>query len=207
MAIPSTIAVAFHCLEWHAAPMPGSTGPVRLALLPVLSDGAFRAFVQFPAGWARLGAGHYPVAEEFLVLEGDLRLNDTTWRAGGYAWVPANRVRSASRSESGCLAFAWFSSLPRWTPGEPRESALPCDVSLAHWRDARDLVPGGRELYAGPEHHTWIVDRPRLAGLAVPGTQWETLGLNDRTWHSGPTHEASDDPVEEVLVRVWQLPQ
>ena len=203
MAIPSTIAVAFHGLEWHAAPMPGSTGPVRLALLPVLSDGAFRAFVQFPAGWARLGAGHYPVAEEFLVLEGDLRLNDTTWRAGGYAWIPANRVRSASRSESGCLAFAWFSSAPRWTRDEPSAAALPSDVALAHWRDARDLVPGGRQLHAGPEHHTWIVERPELGRLKALGTQWETLGLNDRTWRADATHEPRDDPAQAMVVRSW----
>ena len=102
--------------------MPGANLPVQLARLPELSDGAFRAFVRFPAGWSRPSAGHYPVAEEFLVLEGELRLNAATWRGGGYAWLAANRVRADSCSEPGCLAFAWFAGMPRWIPGVPAKS-------------------------------------------------------------------------------------
>src|SRR5687768_14412821 len=115
-------AVAFASLDWNVADMPASNVSVQLAQLPRAADGAFRAFVRFPAGWARPAAGHYPVAEEFFILDGDLQLNDMTWRAGGYAWIPARRMRSASRSESGCLAFAWFASAPRWIPGEPAEA-------------------------------------------------------------------------------------
>lgn len=178
--------------------MPASNAPVQLAPLPRLQDGAFRAFVRFPAGWARPAAGHYTAAEELLILEGDLGMNGMTWRAGGYAWIPANRVRSASRSESGCLAFAWFASAPRWIPGEPATAALAGDVSLAHWRDA----PEGK-LYAGPEHHTWIVERQHIALLAAPGMRSETLGLCDRAWRSDAAREPGDDPTAAVLLRVW----
>jgi hypothetical protein len=143
------------------------------------------------------------VAEEFFVLEGDLRLNDTTWRAGGYAWIRANRVRSASRSESGCLALAWFASAPRWIRGEPSVAAHPGDVSFAHWCDAPELVRGGRLLYSGPEHRTWIVQPRRLTRLAVPGKLWETFGLSDRTWRADASHEAGDDPAHALVVRSW----
>ena len=209
-------AVAFAGLEWRAALMPGSTAPSQLALLPRAADGAFRAFVRFPAGWSRPGAGHYSVSEEFFVVEGDLRLNDITWRSGGYAWIPANRVRSASGSESGCLAFAWFESAPRWIPGEPVGAERSDEVIIAHWRNAPERTISaagtGRQLYAGPEHHTWIVQRGQVAELAGSGMRRETLGLSDRSWRCDDAHQAHeaheaqdapDDPTCAVLLRVW----
>lgn len=187
--------------------MPGGNVPVRLARLPRAADAAFRAFVAFPAGWARPEAGHYAVAEELLILEGDLGLNDTTWRAGGYAWIPANRGRSASRSESGCLAFAWFASAPRWIPGEPACPAPPNDVFFAHWRDAPERTLGGtvsaRRLHAGPEHDTWIVEHGDAALPVAPGRRCETLGLRHRAWSLDTAHEHGRDPGEPLLLRVW----
>jgi hypothetical protein len=165
--------------------------------LPRAADGAFRAFVRFPPGWSRPGAGHYAVAEEFLILEGDLQLNDTIWHAGGYAWIPARRVRSGSRSESGCLAFAWFASVPRWIAGEPSQPPSSRVVSFAQWRDA----PEGK-LYSGPEHHTWVVERQQIASLGIAGKHCETLGLYSRAWRmDAAAHEG--DPAEPVLLRTW----
>ena len=199
-------AVAFASLDWSAVVMPGSNAPVRLARLPRAGDAAFRAFVAFPAGWTRPEAGHYAVAEEFLVLDGDLALNGTTWRAGGYAWIPANRMRSVLRSESGSLVFAWFASAPHWIPGEASDSAPANDVVFAHWRDAPERGLGsagsGRRLRAGPEHDTWIVERRHAAALVAPGTKCETLGLRDRAWRCDAAHEHSEDPSEPLLLRL-----
>ncbi len=186
--------------------MPGSSIAVRLARLPRADDAAFRAFVAFPARWARPEPGHYAVAEEFLVLEGDLALNGTTWRAGGYAWIPANRMRSALRSESGALVFAWFASAPHWIPGETADAAPPNDVVFAHWRDAPERALGGtgsgRRLRAGPEHDTWIVEGRHAAALAAAGKTCEALGLRDRAWRSDAAHEPWEDPSEPLLLRV-----
>jgi hypothetical protein len=176
--------------------MPGSNAPVQLAQLPRADDDAFRAFVRFPSGWSRPAAGHYAAAEEFLILEGELQLNDTTWRVGGYAWIPARRVRSGSRSESGGLAFAWFAGVPRWIAGEPSQPPSSPVVSFARWHDA----PEGK-LYSGPEHQTWIVERRQIASLGITGKHCETLGLRSRAWRMDATHE--DDPAEPVLLRVW----
>jgi hypothetical protein len=185
--------------------MPGSNAPVQLALLPRATDGAFRAFVRFPAGWTRLEVGYYPVAEEFFILQGDLLLNDTTWHVGGYAWIQANRLRSVSRSESGCLAFTWFASAPHWTHGESDEVAIHDDVILAHWRDAPERTLGantsGRQLYAGLEHQTWIVRRQQVPLLVLSGTRCETLDLRNRAWHFDAAHLGNT--TETVLVRVW----
>ena len=61
--------------------MPDSTGPVRLAPLKSLANGHFWALVAFPADWQRLRPGHYEVDEDFLLLSGDLRINERQWRA------------------------------------------------------------------------------------------------------------------------------
>ncbi len=186
----------FASLEWNSAPMPGSSGPVQLALLPRLGDGGFRAFVRFPAGWARLAAGHYPVAEEFLVLEGDLTLDGRTWHAGGYAWIAAGRVRSISRSDSGCLAFAWFGGAPRWQAGAPATPAAEADLAFAHWRDAPRHV-----LRAGPGHATCVIGKagPRaLDGLAAP---FELLALDGYTWCADTAECPAGFDAGPVLVR------
>jgi hypothetical protein len=199
-------AVAFTALVWSEVAMPGGNAPVRLARLPRADDAAFRAFVVFPAGWTRSEAGHYAVAEEFLVLEGDLALNGTTWRAGGYARIPANRLRSALRSESGALVFAWFASAPRWIPGAAADRARPDDIGFAHWRDAPERAFGGagsgRRLYAGLEHDTWVVERRHAALLVAPGTTCEALGLRDRAWRSDAALGHREDPSEPLLLRV-----
>lgn len=179
-------ALAFAELEWQSAPMPGSNGAVALARLPDLDDGAFRAFVRFPAGWSRPGAGHYAVAEEFFILDGDLALGERTWHAGGYAWIPARRMRTGSRSMAGCLAFAWFGGPPRWVAGESAAPVHDTDVHFKHWREApeRDLGDGLRAhaLRASPEHNTWLVERPRPGHSMMLGARCETLRLPDHHW-------------------------
>ena len=169
--------VRFEALEWREAPMPDGSGPVQLAALPRLSDQAFRAFVRFPPGWSRAQAGHYTVPEEFLVLEGALGLNDCTWRAGGYAWIPARRMRRNLHAVEGCLLFAWFAAPPRWISAAPVEASVLPEVRFAHWRDA----PEGR-LYDGPEHRTCIVDGRQLARSAASGEYYETLDLETFAW-------------------------
>ena len=173
--------VPFASLTWREAPMPGAT-PIAMALLPKLADGAFRAFVRFPPGWAREQRGHYEAAEEFIVLEGDLALDDRRWQAGGYAWIAPWRLRTHLRSEGGCLVFATFASTPRWVAGDPLKPALDVDVMYSSWRDApRDDV--GHLLRAG----SWVADR------APQG--FETLGLHSRAW-SAP---GAAQPVGEPL--------
>ena len=198
--------VAFNALEWHSAPMPGSNGPVELARLPQFDDQAFRAFVRFPAGWARPGAGHYAVPEEFLILDGDLSLNGITWKTGGYAWIPARRVRSGSSSAGGCLAFAWFGGMPRWVAGEPAAPTSEAEVSFMHWCEApqraMDENLNARELRGGTEHATWLVEQATSDMVRKLGASHEALCLRDRAWtYDGPIAPSIGD-TGAWLVRV-----
>ena len=198
--------VAFDALEWHSAPMPGGNGPVELARLPQLDDQAFRAFVRFPAGWARPGAGHYAVPEEFLILDGDLSLNGTTWKTGGYAWIPAHYVRSGSSSVGGCLAFAWFGGLPRWLAGDAATPAIDALVHFAHWRAASETGPGTHALRAGPEHSTWIVEPAAAQPAALPGDARESLCLQDNAWAWKDPADLAVNLPGTLLVRLRSAP-
>jgi hypothetical protein len=151
--------LAFASLAWRDAPMPGAT-PVQMALLPKLPDGGFRAFVRFPAGWSRPDVGHYAVAEEFLVLEGELSLNGKTWKSGGLAWVPAWQPRRDLGSRTGCLVFAWFGGTPRWIPGE-----------------------SARQASADRTHRSWIDDGRFIRQM--PDAPRETLDLDGLIWRYG----------------------
>jgi hypothetical protein len=173
---------AFAMLDWKPAPMPESNGPVQLAHLPDLGDGGFRAFVRFPAGWSRPAPGHYTMAEEFLVLQGDLSIDDRTWHAGGYAWIAARRVRTGTRSDGGCLAFAWFGGTPRWQHGVPATPATEADRHFSHWRDAPEGV-----LRAGPGHATCIIEQPASAALAALLPPCELLALDNHGWCADAT--------------------
>ena len=199
-------ALTFGALEWRSAPMPGSNGPVELAQLPALEDGAFRAFVRFPPGWARPDAGHYAMPEEFLVLEGDLTLNGRTWREGGYAWIPARRLRTGSCSTGGCLAFAWFGGTPRWVAGDAATPVRDIDAHLAHWREAPERDLGGgmrvRELRTGSQHTTWLVERPEPDLLLKLGVKREVLRIHDRAWSRNQPVEAGPGHTGPLLVRV-----
>jgi hypothetical protein len=105
-------------LDWRSVPMPGASGPVQVARLPTQLDGAYRVYVRFPPGWSRPGPGHYAVAEEFEVLEGDLAIDGQAWRAGDRVSIPPRLTRVNTRTAGGCLALARFAGEPRWISGE-----------------------------------------------------------------------------------------
>lgn len=173
--------LAFASLTWRDAPMPGAS-PIRMALLPKLEDGAFRAFVRFPPGWARVQRGHYEAAEEFIVLEGELALDERSWTAGGYMWIAPLRLRTHLRSQTGCLVFATFSSPPRWIAADPTKEAE-ADIAYAHWRDApRDQV--GHCLRPG----SWVTEHP-------PAKPCETLGLRSFAWSAPAAPQPAGEPL------------
>ena len=135
--------------------------PVQMALLPKLPDGGFRAFVRFPAGWSRPDAGHYAVAEEFLVLEGELSLNGKTRQRGELAWIPAWQRRHDLGSRTGCLVFAWFGGTPRWIPGEsPQAAEGPQNRTSIEGRELVRLLPDGVRETLNLDNYTWSATPP-----------------------------------------------
>ncbi len=163
--------------------MPDGSGPVQLAQLPALDDQAFRAFVRFPAGWSRPSTGYYLVHEEVFVLEGDLSLNDDTWHAGGYAWIPAHATRRGLHSKQGALVLAWFSGPPRWKRGIAPTATHAVMTSVASWQSIPTVelagMPQAYVLHDTDHHRTWVTRATPAMTLAI---LVETLALADRTW-------------------------
>jgi len=101
-------------LQWREVTIPDSAPPVAVARLRDEADGGYWALVRFPPGWSRPSTGHYPVDEEFWLLEGDLEMSGATYGPGSGARVAAGAPRSESRSTGGALALARFAGPPRW---------------------------------------------------------------------------------------------
>lgn len=143
--------------DWLDVPIPASHPAVRLHRLHVDEEtGASLSLVRFPAGWSRPGTGFYSAAEEFVVLEGEIRVGHT-YRAGDYAYLPPRTIRSASACGSGALVLAWFSAAPAWNEGEP-QTPPPSEAVVVRAGDPaggprrRDApeVPGGYRITDGP---------------------------------------------------------
>ena len=94
----------------------------RLSVDP--ESGASSALVEFPAGWHRSGTGHYLVDEEVYLLSGDLTVSGVRYTEHCYSFLPAGYTRSASHSENGALAIAFYSGEPRWHAGEAPAGTL-----------------------------------------------------------------------------------
>ncbi|MFG1943667.1 cupin domain-containing protein [Nonomuraea sp. NPDC048826] len=175
-------------LEWREVTMPASSGPVRLVRLHAAGEASV-SLVSFPAGWSRPATGHYPCAEEFVVLDGMISVSGTDFPAGTYAYLPPGAPRTASvAGPDGCLAVAWFSGPPAWQDGLP-EGDAPQAVRLPVTEALR--TADGTVLASG---HASASEAPAPAGDV------EALSLTARTWTYGPTIPDLPGP---LFLRTW----
>lgn len=200
---------SFHALTWQTVPMPYSTGPVSLARLPA-SNQDFLAFVRFPPGWVRSQAVVYEAAEEFVILEGELRIDDQRWVAPAYGCIAAGSIRRLTEAQPGCLAWARFHGSPRAVKvanGEtsthgvgPHTGAAPQPVAGAALLRGALRKPAGswsdtprRLLHHLPSAETWF--EPAFSAGAEHATKrCDALDLDTLDWWS---HPASVTPTDE----------
>jgi hypothetical protein len=181
--------------DWLEIPIPASTPTVRLHRLHLDPDtGASLSLVRFPAGWSRPGTGSYNVAEEFLLLDGELRMG-RTFRAADYAYMPPRTIRPQSASPQGALALAWFSGPLAWSGGVP-ETAAPGDpvvvaagsATAPLRRDAPE-VPGDYRVTGEP-----VVGAGRGSDVLCPAR---------RAWEWAPAGQAAELTSATLHVRTW----
>lgn len=182
--------------DWLDVPIPGSHPAVRLHRLHVDREtGASVSLVRFPAGWSRPGTGHYSAAEEFVVIEGEIRVG-ATYRTGDYAYLPPRTLRSASASESGALVLAWFSTAPTWSEADP-QTPPPSDPVVA--------------LAAGPEAGTMRQDAPEVPGgyritdgpVTGAGRGCDVWCPQRRAWEWVPAGQTGELTSANLHVRTW----
>ena len=176
--------------------LPDSSPPVMLNRVAVLPGGGQVSVVWFPPNFERPTPGYYPTDEEFLLLSGDLTVNDTTAVAGDFVFIAAGTVRHDTRSQSGAVAVARFDRRADWVrhnagqshAGPPAASTnsgqilqARCDQSpriqtaLGQAHILRDTASTRTLLLEEPE--------PTAAALGSPTDLVELIDLRGATWN------------------------
>ncbi|MGY1700532.1 hypothetical protein [Geodermatophilus sp. SYSU D00766] len=170
---------------WQALHLPDAEPAVRRAVLHRDGGGRSVQLVEFPAGWHRPAAGHFPVDEEFVVLRGSLELSGVAVLAGDHALVPAGALRADSAvGPEGCLAVAWFDGVPEWRRGA---APAPSGAIVRRRVEGVLLSEGGRvRPHPGPE----------VTGPADVLT-------TDGRWERVPDGAVAPVPGGDAVVRPW----
>lgn len=182
--------------------MPYSTGPVSIARLPSGNDD-FLAFVRFPAGWSRSQPVVYEAAEEFVILEGELRIDDQCWVAPAYGCVAPGSVRRLTESQPGCLAWARFHGSPRAVKADGAvQTADAARTGANRLRPAgalRASAPASwsesprRLLHAFPASETWFEPAFRPSHEREAGRH-DAIDLDTLEWWSSASDLPSRPP-------------
>ena len=99
-------------LPWQAS-APGGARPgtdIRIlsAETVVPENGACSMLIRYPSGWT-LGETHtLPGDEEFLVLDGRLRIGDRTFGRRGYGFLPVGFPRAGMAAPDGAVVLTFF---------------------------------------------------------------------------------------------------
>ncbi|MGA3564507.1 cupin domain-containing protein [Melissospora conviva] len=178
--------------QWLDLTLPGSEPPVRMRRLHADPETkASVSLVRFPAGWRRPGTGWYPVAEEFVVLEGGMEVVGTHG-AGDYVYLPPRAIRAGTASPQGALVLAYFAGAPKWTEGQPDEAAP---------QEPVHGVPAGVMRKDAPEvaGSFQALDTVPAEPVAV---DTDILWLESLTWELLPAG-ATPTGSGRALVRTW----
>lgn len=181
MSLPSN-------LLWQDMPMPNGTGAVRLSLLQSVMPEHFWALVAFPAGWQRLCSGHYNVDEDFLLLWGDLSINDDAWQPCEFGFIAAHGLREETHSKAGALVLARFYGRPRWQTGPVSlvdQAQQTAAQSVHHSQALSDLAIGNlanhgdaRAVYSHVALTNWVVPENTRQSLSANATPMDTFDLS-----------------------------
>lgn len=165
MARPATLDLAAARQPWRTVPMDGAR--LDLDVVPLASAvDDFVILARFPAGFVRDVPGGYHAAETFLVLDGELTLDGHAVSRGDLTHVPAELLRQDMRTETGCLALAWFSGPATFLPPAQLE------VSTGGIRtvSVTDVRPG------------LLLETPEAVWSIEPATDGECVDTELRRW-------------------------
>ena len=186
MSRPTSLDLTAAEQPWRSVPMPGSNGTIDLVPL-ASADGAFTILGRFAPGFERLSPGGFLCSEEFLVLDGEVELEGTTYGRGDLTVVPAHLVRTSMRSARGCLLLAWF--------GGPAVFREPQELGAVE--GAIESAPVRADDLPASPVGAWSTRPPALGETA------DVVDLGLRSWrrHSGdrPTETTTGSLVRRDL--------
>lgn len=102
------------------------------------TDGSSTCIVRYPAGWQRSTPQALTTHEEFLVLEGALRINGRCYAQHHYGFLPAGFPREQAESVHGAVLLTMFYGPPQLAVGaaptfDPRLLVEHVDPLLMEW--------------------------------------------------------------------------
>ncbi len=110
--VVDVLAVDLPCVP---IPFPGASAPANVTILRRDPEtGGLASLVEFPPGWNRAEAGTYDVAEEMLVLDGEIQMSGLECPLGTYLWNAPGTPRYDSRSDLGAHVLAFFAGPAEW---------------------------------------------------------------------------------------------
>jgi len=145
-------------LPWEPTPWRCFAGTDCKILSRDEHNGAATALVRFGTGWYNVEYGYLEAAEEILVLEGELRVNERVFHQDCYTYLPAGTVHTHVSCDHGALIIVFFDREPGWRPGVP----------AAHY-DSTDCVP-----YLDAFEMTWE-QRGMDPVYGNAGSRWKLL--------------------------------
>ena len=122
MGRPHIMFIQAQCLPWQQGLYAGGREDVEMKLLSIDETGTdATCLVRYPAGWQRPALEHVSCHEEFLVLDGSIRINDRLYEKHSYGFLPAGYPRNDGESVAGAVLLTMFYDRPEVIVGEAAE--------------------------------------------------------------------------------------
>jgi hypothetical protein len=116
MSRPHIEFVQSQRLPWHSVNDGPRAGTRHRELSRDAVSGACSRVIQYPPGWSAAAGQCLAADEEFLVLDGELRIGGLAYSHHCYAHLPAGYLRGALSAPAGAIVLTFFSAAPVATP-------------------------------------------------------------------------------------------
>lgn len=157
-------------------------------VVPLASVGdTFAILCRFPPGFERAVPGGYLVAEEFLVLSGELELEGVLYSPGCLTVIPACYLRQHMSAQGEVTVLAWFGGPAVFrAPAELGDSAIAGDII-----SVQVTADSSRELLRTSEAR-WTLRE--FTGEAEPVVGSDLIDLGLQAWR----HVSDENPFREL---------
>ena len=94
--------------------------------------GACSALIRYPPGWTREGDNRIASAEEFYVLDGELRVDELVFSHDCYGYFPAGYAHQKMSSDTGAVVLTFFDGEPSVAAKDIESSDAPIRIDALH---------------------------------------------------------------------------
>ena len=174
MPRPHTEFIQQQSVEWQTGIVPVDGVATRI-LSSDNESGAMTMINRYPAGIEIGEAYAMDVDKEFFVLEGEMRINDVSYRSGDYAYMPAGYVRHATAFPEECKVLTFYGGKTDAPVGELIDRICTSDAEWGEASDPNVASASIRRLVLRPDtpsgERTWILRLETDEPFEIRGTE------------------------------------